>query len=771
MRDQIIKSFLLLFLSIAVTKVSADPQDRDKLSNKVGTLNPSEEVAFKYEFTDGNFFLILDSEDLKSEFMMVNDEMDFKLVALDKVREKVFLTAPPVHSEIGSTISPYGDDRIDGEKKPGILASIPVESSENNSVTLNFTELLIHGVPGFYGSGKTIDKKRSYIKGVRSIGSSLELEVVVTEITGELPKTYISNWSIARLPKRVMKSRQFDHRMGFFMDVEPESSYWYKADAAIIRWRLEKKNPLAKISDPVKPITFYYDRDVPDKWKPYIKAGIEEWNKAFLAAGFRDALRVKEIPDGADWKVSDLAHSFIRWSESRERKYVSARVYAHGGGNSNRVVDPRSGEILKGDINIWSPLEILKTEYFLKAAAYDPRARQFPYPDTLMGRLIQRLIAHETGHALGIKDGNYGEYAYPVSKMKSEKWLREMGHTPSVMSYARDHGLIEVGDKVSPDLVFQKVGPADIHTIAWGYSEFPINLESEKKDSIINLQNNSPWLRYVRGEMNQGPAYSHNTADNDNPVQSTAISLSNLKRTMGYLPEIALQDQNDNFLLEYLYYRLLDQWVIEMEHVNSMIGGYAVQYKGGNQAGLVYTPLDIKKQEEALHFLLENAFQNTNWLQRPDITLRLNYSETFLNIGSIQAQVLDDLLNVKRFNRIVEQELSIDDSFSLNYFLRILSDSIWKELGRKRVDINPVRMELQANYIKLLKELLEQDKGVMKNGDRISLTFRLSAYSKGMIVNNMRDMKVNLKAALPKATDNSKGHIASMIQEIKSITL
>src|SRR5690606_5713180 len=165
-------------------------------------------------------------------------------------------------------------------------------------------------------------------------------------------------------------------------------------------------------------------------------------------------------------------------------------------------VDQRSGEILKADLVI-SSFQSLFEDYFVRCAPLDPRARETPVPDGLMGELLQYVVAHEAGHAFGIRDAHFGEYTYSIDKIRNEKWLYRMGHTPSVMSYARHNYIAQPEDSIPPSLLVQKVGPADAYHIQWGYQEFGGARSPEDElpylEALIGQQDSVPWYRYNLG--------------------------------------------------------------------------------------------------------------------------------------------------------------------------------------------------------------------------------------------------------------------------------
>jgi hypothetical protein len=196
-----------------------------------------------------------------------------------------------------------------------------------------------------------------------------------------------------------MMPRLFDNRVGYFttrtMDYTHDD---YKADNVqyIARWRLEKKDPNAALSDPIKPIVYYIDAATPTKWVPWLIKGVEDWNIAFKEAGFTNAIVAKKMPtpeEDPTWSPEDVRHSVIRWLPSTTEN-----------ASGPHISDPRTGEILNADIQFYHNVMVLSRDwYFTQVGPLDPRAQKLPLPDDLMGRLLEYVVCHEVGHTLGFQ--------------------------------------------------------------------------------------------------------------------------------------------------------------------------------------------------------------------------------------------------------------------------------------------------------------------------------------------------------------------------------
>ncbi len=521
--------------------------------------------------------------------------------------------------------------------------------------------------------------------------------------------TVLMHFSMVKLPEQPMRPRLYDERVGYFNIRQ----YDYSRDehraprrTYITRWRLEKKDPQAAISEPVKPIVFYIDPAIPTKWAPHVKRGVEWWQPVFEQAGFRNAILAKHPPspsEDPDWSPEDARYSVIRWQASTIENAMGPHVH-----------DPRTGEILEADIVIWhNVLNLVRHWYFAQVAPLDPRARRLPLPDELMGKLIEYVVAHEVGHTLGLPHNMKASSLYPLEKVRDREWVKKMGHTPTLMDYARFNYVAQPEDKIDPDDLIPKIGPYDYFSIAWGYKPIPEarNPDEEKPvldQWILAAQEKTPWLRFSTAKAaGSDPGENTEAVGDADAIRATELGQRNLVRVMDLLLDAVPQKGKPYDDLEEVYGRVLGQWTREMNHLVPLIGGFYSQQKHAGQDGVLFTPVERERQKAAVKFLNENAFRTPTFFVRTEILRRLEPQGVLDRLRNAQRMILNNLLESRRFARLVEQE-AIDGprAYRPAEFLSDLRRGIFSELGAPQVRVDAFRRNLQRLYIELLSDRL-----------------------------------------------------------------
>ncbi len=708
---------------------------------------------------DNQLFLQIPSSIINKPMLFVrheeNDVDKHKQIVWSLSKENILLEVPRIQSSDGVIIPLKKNPTL----HKNILAIFPIDKEKSSSKVycINITNLILNQtIEWELEFSETLIPELSLIEGAKHLDNELIIKTQRGLFKNQSRVSVPVYFNFYALPQP-MESRQFDYRMGFFNEEKNSISYGAKNSIAnITRWRLEKKYKNKQISVPVKPITFILSPKIPKKWRPYVKSGIEEWLPAFESAGFKNALIIKEVDKLDDWNGHSVNNSIVRWGDYRDvRGFEDA-----GGSTVSNIVDLRSGEILKSDILIGSSYQQIADRYFIRCAPLDKRAHQYPFSDDLMGELIQFLVAHETGHAFGIMDNNYGEYSYPFDKMRDETWLKNMGHTPSVMTYARHNNVAQPEDNIPPSLLIQKVGPTDLYNIRWAYTSFSnvysLDEKSAYLEGIIRLQDSIPWFRYNNNQYEIiGPGATNEVVETNDPIKSTQMALKNLKRVIELLPEVN-KDQKDNARLERLYTKTINLWYHHMRHIVSLIGGYDIYYKSINQEGRIYTPIDIELQKAAIDFLISNAFSPPDWLIHSEFMSKLNYSTFPDKVVEYQQLLLFELLRPQRMKRLEYLENSIGIENATQRFLSKLQLGLFKELYESTGTVDPREQELQSTYIDKLITIVQQKR---VNIEANKKDHDYTDYSKGLIMEQLKSLEKRINKKVTKNKDHiSIGH-------------
>lgn len=621
-------------------------------------------------------------------------------------------------------------DAVERAQRSTILASYEVVAeNEQGDPVVNVTGLFTSEVgdfsvrPSIRGTGLVTD--RSYVKAGKAFPTSVRVDAVQTwalmppQINPamlppgfQMPPmpqrfgTVEVSYSIVALPKDVMRPRLMDDRVGFFgvnrvnFDVKQQG---VKEEPIISRWRLEKKDPSAALSEPVKPIVWYLDPATPPAILPYVKSGVEAWNKAFEAAGFKNAVQARTFPSKEEdpaFDPEDVRYSIIRWVPSPVPN-------AYG----PHIADPRSGEILNANIVMYHNIIQLQRDWYVtQAGAVDPRAQQLPLPDDLMGKLVEYVVTHEVGHSLGFPHNMKASSQYPFEKLRDPKWLKEMGHVSTLMDYSRFNYLVQPGDKVDPALLIPGVGPYDVFAAKWGYMPLPQAKTPEEErallEPLVREQDSKPWLRFSAPQA-QGGDYGELTeaVGDADAVSASELGTKNLQRIVKQLPKMVAKLDDADDVLHDLYRAVWNQWGRELGHVVAIVGGYDFHNKHHGQPGAIAKPASRAQQARAVAFLNQHLFQTPEWLNDKAITERFVIGEfQGMTLGT-QRAALRLLLERGRIVRLKAQETAGEGSYTANELMQDLRQGIFSEVSAGK-PVSTYRRHLQRAYVETLAEKL-----------------------------------------------------------------
>ena len=667
-----------------------------------------------------------------------------------------------------------------------IIMSFNIEAfGKDDAAVIDVTRLFTTEVTEFSARtrlrARGFDASRSFIEKTKSFPTNIEVEVSQTYTSppdmspaggggGPQPPpnpfaggmragtnaTVVMHYSMVKLPEKPMMPRLFDERVGYFSIRKVD----YGADEHrapqrryITRWRLEKKDPNAEISEPVKPIVYYVDPATPTKWIPWIKKGIEDWQPAFEAAGFKNAILAKEAPsksEDPDWDAEDARYSVIRYLPSTIENASGPHVH-----------DPRTGEIIESDIQYYhNVMNLTRNWYFVQVGPLDPRAKKLPLPDDLMGELVRYVIAHEVGHTLGFQHNMKASATYPAEKIRDAQWLKTMSHTPTLMDYSRFNYVAQPEDNIPVQSLIPQIGPYDKWATMWGYKPIPgaRTSDEEKKtlDQWAREQDGKPFLRFsTANSFGSDPGENTEAVGDADAIVATGLGIRNLKRVADMLLPATSHPGEPYDDLRELYERMLGQWATELNHVTAIVGGFNSQQKHAGQDGVRFVMVPKERQAAAVRFLNENAFATPSWALKSEILRRIEPAGAMSRVNVAQERVLNSLLSNTRFDRLVEQE-AIDGAVAYRPadFMSDVRRGIWSELEAGPVRVDVYRRRLQNSYIDLLSTKLNGRPAVADD-------------YRALIKQELRDLSAAIAAATPRASDRqTRAHLADARDQI-----
>ena len=820
-------SRLLVVLFVFGFSVDADAQRKKKKSKKnaketvkptpkpkpkKGAIQPYASVVTKDVKTDTGLFNVHKKEEaylfeipdslLGREMLMVTriaktanglgfggGKQNTQVLRWEKNNKNILLRVVS-HDVVADKDLPVHEAVVNSNFEP-VLFSFPIKafnketkSTVIDATTLFSTDVAALGYPQARRRAYQItrmDAKRSFIERVSSYPQNIEVRHVKTYAANKAPSNgsvgsislEMSN-SMILLPKVPMKRRYFDERVGWFarsqvdygLDAQKSKSVRY-----LDRYRLEVKDEdiekfkRGELVEPKKQIVYYVDRATPKEWVPFIMQGVNDWQVAFEAAGFKNAIVAKMAPteeEDPEYSPEDVRYSVIR--------YLASPI---PNANGPHVSDPRSGEILESDINWYhNVMTLLHNWFFVQTAAINPDARKNQFKTEVMGRLIRFVSSHELGHTIGLPHNMGSSAAYPVDSLRSASFTKKYGTAPSIMDYARFNYVAQPGDEGVA--LMPNIGVYDKYSVSWGYRPILGKTAEEEKetlDSWILKHAGDPMYRFGSQQFGVIDPSSQTEDLGDDAIKASDYGIKNLKRILPRLQEWTNEKGENYTELSTMLGQVTGQFNRYMGHVGSNIGGVIETYKTSDQEGAVYEHVSKEHQRNAFKFINKQLFTTPTWMIDKDIIGKTQFSGHSDQIMGMQSGALRNMLDAGRLTRMIEnQTLNGSKAYTILTLMGDLRRGVWSELYAKK-SIDVYRRSLQRAHVDQLAALMNLKNVRGSNGfyKRTNVNASLSDI-KPIVRGELSRLRRDAKNAIGSAANTiTRYHLQDVVERIDMI--
>ena len=502
-----------------------------------------------------------------------------------------------------------------------------VYKADSSAVVLKINSLVTESSPFFeivpsqQGPFKITSSRNSsltFVRGLKSFDSNASVRVEmnfsvnaslmgVLTVAKDMPLTAEVTYTILPVEASNAIPRFADARVGYqttrkvsFPDYLDQSEPVYLAH----RWQLVPKDKKAyakgQLTEPEKKIVFYLDSAFPTSWQRPIREGVLRWNKAFEAAGFRNAIEVRDFPkNDKQFDPDNLEYSCIRYIPNSQETIASSNW-----------TDPRTGEIFSGNLTIYNNVEaLMHKQRFIGTAAVDPQVRSSRLPQALFEESLSQLVTQEMGSVLGLLHNYAASASYTTDQLRSAKFTKESGLAPSILDGVTYNYLAQPSDK-GVRLINDQLGVYDLFAIDWGYRYFDLKgdpaAEAKELLSRVDKRAREPYLRYAPEQRYAvDPTVRTEDLGND-PIKTAELTMKNLAFIQSNLSKWITNDP-DSRKKKSLYLAIVQGYYLQLKNAMSLVGGVVCQESRLSTSLPRYQVVPKAKQREAFQWLLRQA--------------------------------------------------------------------------------------------------------------------------------------------------------------------
>ena len=728
--------FSLLFVACQTTGPASTPDNREASASSIVPSNAAQDDGLftVYQSGDKIYYAIPDSllgrdMAIMSRIAKTAEGLGWggdrlapqQVVQWERRGDKILLRGVSYSNTADNELPIYR--AVQNSNFPTIIESFDVLEDRAGSVLIDVSDLYLKdsrlfGLQNRHRQQYTVrnlDQNRSFMEFVKSFPENIEVRTVLTYNADNPPSQQRTgsisievNHSMILLPKEPMRPRLFDERVAMISISQTDygdDAQYSKTKRYVTRFRLEPSDMEAfkrgELVEPKKQIVFYIDPATPEQWRPYFIAGIEEWNVAFEAAGFKNAITAKMAPvDDPDFSLLDARYSVIR--------YVANPIHSANAGPD--VIDPRSGETIRAHMNMYH--NVMKRLHWWSMSQTGPRNPEIQQPHLSteeMGEYLRYVISHELAHALGYPHNQRGNTAYSIEDLRSPEFTNEFGNSSSVVGRTRFNYVAQPED--GDVRVHRSVGEYDVWSVKWAYTPLPQVDTAEDEFSILNEwileRADNPAMQFGYGRSDFDPTQTTESIGSD-WVRASELGMKNLHRVVPNLFNWMGEEGEPYDEIKMRYMQLFVHWGRMTERVITAIGGSREEHKRFGQEGPVYTALTYDDQKRSMAFLDEHLFATPTWLLDKSLVRTFEHVGTVERVRWYQVTGLNAVLAPHRLERLVEQHAMLGEAaYGPAEMMDDLRSAIWRELdGRNNVDT--YRRNLQRAYLDRMEYLLKE---------------------------------------------------------------